>query len=37
MSIKHYIDRAVVVAQLVEQSLPIPEVRGSNPVIGKIY
>ena len=25
----------VVVAQLVEQSLPIPEVRGSNPVIGK--
>ena len=28
---------AVVVAQLVEQSLPIPEVQGSNPVIGKIY
>ena len=26
----------VVVAQLVEQSLPIPEIRGSNPVIGKI-
>ena len=26
----------VVVAQLVERSLPIPEVRGSNPVIGKI-
>ena len=26
---------AVVVAQLVEQSLPIIEVRGSNPVIGK--
>ena len=26
---------AVVVAQFVEQSLPIPEVRGSNPVIGK--
>ena len=26
---------AVVVAQLVEWSLPIPEVRGSNPVIGK--
>ena len=23
------------VAQLIEQSLPIPEVRGSNPVIGK--
>ena len=26
---------AVVVAQLVERSLPRPEVRGSNPVIGK--
>ena len=25
----------VVVAQLVERSLPIPEVCGSNPVIGK--
>ena len=25
----------VVVAQLVERSLPIPEVGGSNPVIGK--
>ena len=25
----------MVVAQLVEQSLLIPEVRGSNPVIGK--
>ena len=24
-------------AQLLERSLPIPEVRGSNPVIGKIY
>ena len=24
-------------AQLVEQSLPIPEARGSNPVIGNIY
>ena len=23
------------VAQLVERSLPIPEVRGSNPIIGK--
>ena len=28
---------AVVLAQLVEQSLPTPEVRSSNPVIGKIY
>ena len=28
---------AVVVAQLVERSLPIPEVRGSNPIIGKNY
>ena len=27
---------AVVVAQLVERSLPIPEVRSSNPVIGNI-
>ena len=27
--------RAVVVAQLVERSLPLPEVHGSNPVIGK--
>ena len=28
---------AVVVAQLVERLLPIPEVSGSKPVIGKIY
>ena len=28
-------NREVVVGQLVERSLPIPEVRGSNPVIGK--
>ena len=28
---------AVVVAQLVKRSLPIPEIRGSNPVIGKKY
>ena len=28
---------AVVVAQLVEQLLPSPKVRFSNPVIGKIY
>ena len=27
---------AVVVAQLVERSLPTPEIRGSNPDIGKI-
>ena len=27
----------VVVAQLVEWSLPKPEVRGSNPVINKLY
>ena len=26
---------AMVVVQLAEQFLPIPEVRGSNPVIGK--
>ena len=30
-------ERAVVIAQLVERSLPIPEVHSSNPVIGKIY
>ena len=29
--------REVVVAHLVERSLPTPEVRGSNPVIGKNY
>ena len=29
------LELAVVVAQLVEQSLPIPEIRGANPVIGK--
>ena len=28
---------ALVVAQLVERLLLTPEVRGSNPVIGKIY
>jgi len=28
---------AVVVAQLVERLLPIPEVCGSDPVIGKNY
>ena len=27
----------VVVAHLVERSLLTPEVRGSNPIIGKIY
>ena len=29
--------KAVVVAQLVERLLLTPEVRGLNPVIGKIY
>ena len=33
MLCKLFIDWAVVVAQLVERSLPIPEVRGSNPFI----
>ena len=28
--------RAMVVAQLVKRSLPTPEVRSSNPVIGKL-
>ena len=32
---KNFYLRAVIVAQLVERLLPIPEVRGSNPVIGK--
>ena len=31
----NYPKKAVVVAQLVEWSLPIPEVQGSNPVVGK--
>ena len=40
---KHFIFKmtkihtAVVVAQLVQRLLPIPEVCSSNPVIGKIY
>ena len=34
---KNHVNGAVVVAQLVEQLLPIPEVRGSNTVDGKIY
>ena len=33
---KKYKGRAVVVAQLAERLLPIPRIRGSNPVIGKI-
>ena len=28
--------KAVVVAQLVERSLPTPEIRGSNPNSGKV-
>ena len=31
-----YIYTYKVVAQLVERSIPMPEVRGSNPVIGKL-
>ena len=31
------INLAVVVAQLVERSLPTPEIRGSNPNFGKLY
>ena len=34
---KNYNRWAVVVAQLVERSIPTPEVRGFSPVIGKIY
>ena len=36
-SIVTWTARAVVVAQLVERSLWMPEVRGSNPVIGKLF
>ena len=32
---KYGYKRAVVVAQLVERSLPIPKVQGLNPVISK--
>ena len=35
LSLIKQISVAVVVAQLVERSLPISEVHGSNPVIGK--
>ena len=35
--IKRLFGREAVVAQLVEWSLSIPEVRSLNPVIGKIY
>ena len=34
-SCQRWIIKAVVVAHLVERSLPIPEVCSSNPVIGK--
>ena len=34
--LKHCNEWAVVVAQLVERSLPTPGVRGLNPVIGKL-
>ena len=32
-----YLLRVVVVAQLVEWSLPIPEVCGSNPITSKVF
>jgi len=35
--IDDYDTRAVVVAQLAERTLPIPEVRGSNTVIVNFY
>ena len=31
----YYLVRAVVVVQLAEQLLPTPEIRGSNPNLGK--
>ena len=36
MGLKNITSRAVVVAQLVEWSLPTPEVSDSNPVMGKL-
>ena len=36
IEVTNWLIRAVVVAQLVERLLPIPEIRGSNPVIGYI-
>ena len=29
--------RVVVVAQMIEQSFPTPEISGSNPVIGNVF
>ena len=34
---RHTLERAVVVAQLVERSLPTLEIRGLSPVIGTIF
>ena len=36
-SLETFKDGAVVEAQLVGRLLPIPEVRGSKPITGKIY
>ena len=36
LELQTVVSREVVVAQLVERLLSIPEVRGSTPVIGKI-
>ena len=35
-TITNFFTWTVVVAQMVQQLLPIHEIRGSNPVIGKI-
>ena len=37
MNHQDQVPKAVVVAQLVEQSLPTPEIHGLNPNIGKFY
>ena len=37
LKVKKVVCRAVVVAQLVEQFLSVPEIRNSNPKFGKIY
>ena len=36
-NVKKLAKMAVVVAQLAKQSLPIPEVRSSNPIIGEVF
>ena len=37
MVLSSIVTKAVVVVQLAEQFLPTPEIRGSNPNIGKVF